>query len=185
MSEFEMSFDRYVPEHPFPAYAFVPGQHAHPVTNPQGHSFGRIETQPEPLDPSAPRSCSDFLYGVDLFNAGFYWEAHEIWEGLWIAAGRTGTTADFLKGLIKLAAAGVKSREGMATGVQRHAIRARQLFAHVSKESKIERQIYAGLRVDELDRLAAGLAERPVVDTSRTIGGHPTLKARLTIESSE
>lgn len=185
MIEPGMSFDRYVPKRPFPDYAFVPGQHVHPVTNPQGHSFGRMETQPEPLNRSAPRSCSDFLYGIDLFNAGFYWEAHETWEGLWIAAGRTGTTADFLKGLIKLAAAGVKSREGIRPGVQRHAIRARQLFAHVATESKIDSRIYAGLRIDELDQIAAGLAERPVVDTSRTIGGHPTLRVRLVIETSE
>lgn len=183
MNELGMSFDRYIPERPFPAYAFVPGQHPHPVTNPQGHSFGRIETQPEPLDPLTPRSCSDFLYGIDLFNAGFYWEAHETWERLWIAAGRTGTTADFLKGLIKLAAAGVKSREGLPTGVQRHAVRARQLFAHVATESKIGSRIYAGLRLDELDRSAARIAERPVVDPSPTTGGRPTLNARLTIEA--
>ena len=51
----------------------------------------------------------DYLLGCDLFNHGYYWEAHETWEGLWNACGRSGTTADFLKGLIKLAAAGVKA----------------------------------------------------------------------------
>ena len=49
---------------------------------------------------------------ADLLNHGFYWEAHEAWETLWHAAGRKGEIADFLKGLIKLAAAAVKAREG-------------------------------------------------------------------------
>ena len=55
--------------------------------------------------------------GIALFNAGYYWEAHEAWEGLWHAHGRDGPTADVLKGLIKLAAAGVKVREGRPHGV--------------------------------------------------------------------
>jgi hypothetical protein len=38
-----------------------------------------------------------------------------------------------LKGLIKLAAAGVKLREGRTIGVQRHASRARELFQLVSE----------------------------------------------------
>jgi uncharacterized protein len=62
------------------------------------------------------RDSHEYLYGVDLFNQGFYWEAHEAWEGLWIASGKAGTTAEFLKGLIKLAAAAIKRREGRDTG---------------------------------------------------------------------
>ncbi|MCX5745889.1 MAG: DUF309 domain-containing protein, partial [Proteobacteria bacterium] len=30
----------------------------------------------------------DFRHGVDLFNHGFPWEAHEAWEPLWRAAPR-------------------------------------------------------------------------------------------------
>jgi len=63
-----------------------------------------------------------------LFNAGYYWEAHEAWEGVWIAAGRKGLLADYVKGLIKLAAAGVKVREASAIGAQRHFARAEELF---------------------------------------------------------
>ena len=55
-----------------------------------------------------------YLRGVELFNAGYYWEAHESWEALWHAHGRRGPTAGVLQGLIKLAAAGVKIRERKA-----------------------------------------------------------------------
>lgn len=90
----------------------------HPQSDPAGHSFGQSH---------APQA-DDFDYAVDLFNLGYYWEAHEAWEALWHEAGRRGPRADYLKGLIKLAAAGVKAREANAQGVRRHAQRASELF---------------------------------------------------------
>src|SRR5665213_1163472 len=105
-----MSSVRYASKTPFPVYAFVPGMHPHPVTDSRGHSFGRAHTIPDPLNPEHPESSHEYLEAIDLFNAGYYWEAHETWEGLWIAAKREGLLADFIKGLIKLAAAGVKAR---------------------------------------------------------------------------
>jgi hypothetical protein len=75
--------------------------------------------------------CREYCFAVDLFNAGYYWEAHEQWEVLWNAAGRTGTTADFFKALIKLAAAGVKAREGNPEGMLRHVTRTVQLLQTV------------------------------------------------------
>lgn len=41
--------------------------------------------------------------GVDLFNRGAYWEAHEAWEELWLVAGPE--LRRFVQGLIQLAAA--------------------------------------------------------------------------------
>jgi uncharacterized protein len=41
--------------------------------------------------------------GVDLFNAGLYWEAHEAWEQAWIPD-RHGPDRGFYKGLIQVAA---------------------------------------------------------------------------------
>jgi hypothetical protein len=86
------------------------------------------EPECEPLNESSYDANASYLYAIDLFNHGFYWEAHEAWEALWHAAGRRGPTADFLKGLIKLAAAGVKTREGRAAGVRQHAQRAAELL---------------------------------------------------------
>src|SRR5688500_6277324 len=103
---------RLVPERPLPPYAFVPGRFPHPVSDPRGHSYGARPEPSAPPDPERWRECSSYLYGIDLFNHGYYWEAHEEWEGLWHACNRRGRTANFLKGLIKLAAAGVKAREG-------------------------------------------------------------------------
>ena len=166
-----MFSDRYAPEIPFPPYAFVPGQHPHPVTDSRGHCFGKPHTDPEPLDPRHPERSGSFLNAIDLFNAGYYWEAHEVWESLWIKAGRQGVLADFLKGLIKLAAAGVKAREGQIVGVERHASRALELFLKLRADRPADQNSYCGLPLGELIRNGRQIAEHPVVDATRSIGG--------------
>ncbi len=106
----------------FPSYTYVPGQVPHPISDSQGHMFNqdsrlRMLSESEALQ-----------YGKHLFNHGFYWEAHEVWEQVWHMRGRNGPAADFVKGLIKLAAAGVKCLEANSIGVHRHARRAQALF---------------------------------------------------------
>src|SRR5947209_9010837 len=41
--------------------------------------------------------------GIELFNRGLYWEAHEAWEGAWMPD-RHGPDRGFYKGLIQVAA---------------------------------------------------------------------------------
>lgn len=41
--------------------------------------------------------------GVELFNSGQYWEAHEVWEREW-TPDRKGAESGFYKGLIQIAA---------------------------------------------------------------------------------
>jgi predicted metal-dependent hydrolase len=41
--------------------------------------------------------------GIDLFNRGEYWEAHEVWERDWLPD-RKGPDSGFYKGLIQVAA---------------------------------------------------------------------------------
>jgi len=104
------SVPRYCPERPFPTYRYVPGLQAHPLRDPAGHSY-RAEprrTQPAPWEASRWRSLIDWLFGVDLFNAFYFWEAHESWEGLWAAKARDSAPARLLQGLIQIAAALLK-----------------------------------------------------------------------------
>jgi predicted metal-dependent hydrolase len=42
-------------------------------------------------------------HGIELFNSGHYWEAHEAWEGDWMPD-RKGPDSGFYKGLIQVAA---------------------------------------------------------------------------------
>jgi predicted metal-dependent hydrolase len=99
------------------------------------------------------------LDGIDLFNHGYYWEAHESWEAVWHAAGRKGWHADFLKSLIKLAAALVKAREGKPEGVRRHAQRAADLLSAIRNTTSSEEVM--GLPLGALEAFAAAIAAEP------------------------
>src|SRR6516165_8641523 len=94
---------RLVPERPLPPYTFVPGRAPHPVSDPAGHSHGAAPPAAAPLDPERWHTDKTYLYGIDLFNAGCFWESHAAWEALWLGCGRHGRVAYFLKGLIQLA----------------------------------------------------------------------------------
>src|SRR5947209_5417022 len=104
-----------------PSYAFVPGgPWPHPASSPMGHAFGLARGPVEPIGDGEWSKSAEYLRGVRLFNAGYYWEAHEAWEALWHAHGRSGATADVLKALIKLAAAGLKVRQRQTHGIIVH-----------------------------------------------------------------
>ena len=139
-----------LPDEPLPAYAHVPGHTPHPLSNPAGHSYGSA-VDISPLDPPCWKKNRTYLRGLDLFNHGYYWEAHEAWEGLWKAA-EPGATRDFLKGLIQLAVAGVKRMQGLPDGVRIHARRAAELWSSVDEKQ------YLGFEVPALVALAERIA---------------------------
>lgn len=97
-------------DRPFPSYRFVPGVRPHPTRDPAGHSHesGTALRRHPKWEPREWQTLDAWLYGVDLFNAHYFWEAHESWEGLWAARPRESPTAIFLQGLIQLAAALLK-----------------------------------------------------------------------------
>ena len=147
--------NRLVPDEPLPPYSYVTGKFPHPTRDAAGHSFGQPPDDPPPLDPAEWSRSRNYLLGCDLFNHGYYWEAHESWEAVWKACGRRGMAADFLKGLIKLAAAGVKAREGRSAGIVRHGARAAELFRSV--RSQVSGTRYLGIDIGELIEFAGRL----------------------------
>lgn len=48
------------------------------------------------------------MYGIDLYNYAYWWECHEIFEGLWHAAGHNTEQGNFFQALIQFAAANLK-----------------------------------------------------------------------------
>lgn len=142
---------RYAPATPLPPYSYVPGHDLpHPVNDPPGHLYAHKDQSHEPpispdvlaslpTDSASRRRAlaallaadSQWLHALDLFNQGFYWEAHEAWESFWHALGRTTPEALVVQGLIHLAAACVKVREGKPAGVRSHTRRARELMGEV------------------------------------------------------
>lgn len=155
----EPSPRRLIPDRPFPAYAYLPGRTPHPTRDPEGHSYGARPDTPELPDPEDWRACGDYLYGIDLFNHGFYWEAHEAWEGLWVACGRRGPTATFLQALINLAAAGFKARWGNARGLRANAETALRLFQAAASQLGSTGPRFMGLDLRALAEAAARISK--------------------------
>lgn len=102
-----------------PAYRHVPGLTPHPVTHPAGHSYGHRLAAPAPACLELPdrwRDCTDYLYGADLFNRAYLWEAHEAWEAVWKGAGEETPPGQFVQGLIQTAASLLRRHLGTAAG---------------------------------------------------------------------
>src|SRR5262245_51838818 len=148
---------RLVPDEAYPPYTFVPGRSPHPTADPAGHSFGVTPALPPAVEPDRWQQCRPYLVGIDLFNGGYFWESHVAWESLWLAYGRRGPVADFLKGLIHLAAAGVKALEGRPRGVQSHSGRAAELWRGVSHHLGPETDLFMGFRIGELIGIAEAI----------------------------
>ncbi|MDX1648538.1 MAG: DUF309 domain-containing protein, partial [Myxococcota bacterium] len=93
---------------PLPPYRYLPGRAPHPVRDPRGHARGAREPDLADLDPGRIDRAEAFRRGADLFDAAFWWEAHEAWEAVWVALGRRGPQADALRGLVQVAAGCLK-----------------------------------------------------------------------------
>jgi hypothetical protein len=65
-----------------------------------------------------------FLFGVDLFNAGYFWEAHASWERLW-AVESAPEIRRFLRALVQTTAACLKAAMGENAGARKLLARAR------------------------------------------------------------
>ncbi len=171
---------RLAPDRPFPLYAYVPGRTPHPTRDPDGHSYGTEFEIPEPPDPEEWRVCRDYLYGIDLFNHGFYWEAHEAWEELWVACGRRGLTATYLQALINLAATGFKARLGSARGMRANAGTAVRLFKSAASQLGSHSTHYMGLDVQALSDYA-GTISKPQQSTETSAGDENLLTFDLVL----
>ncbi|MBI5763447.1 MAG: DUF309 domain-containing protein [Planctomycetes bacterium] len=141
----------------FPPYRYIPGQNPHPVANPAGHSF-RAAGMPEPHVPFVPserwRESDLYLYGCDLYNHGYWWEAHEAWEGLWHHPEKGSAQKEFLQGLIQVSACHLNLYLGRMDGVAR--LR-RTSFEHFERAtSQLTTANYMGLEVREfMSRVAS------------------------------
>jgi len=134
----------------FPAYRHVPGQNPHPVNDPRGHSYhppGSSPPQVEYQPPQHWQRSRDYLFGCDLYNHGYWWEAHEAWEGLWQLTDKSGVQGHFLQGLIQVSAAHLKLYQGLSRGVVELIRRSTEHLRFVIEE--VGHGSYMGLRVHD------------------------------------
>ncbi len=163
---------RYCPDRAFPPYAFVPGRNPHPTRDPEGHSYGSSADPPPPVVADDWRENADYLYGVDLYNHGFLWEAHEAWEGLWHQAKQDELQALFLQGLIQCAAACLKIPMQQPAGLEKLAGLA---TAKLERVARAHESSYMGL--DVLDFAAE--MRRFAASAPSSIEGRPKIRLSM------
>lgn len=99
------------------------------------------------------RESEAYLFGCDLYNHGYWWEAHEAWEGLWHVVPKPSVQRSFIQGLIQAAAGQMQVQLGKAHGVRRLQETSRRHFDVVLRE--VGDGSYMGLPLkawlDELD----------------------------------
>ncbi|MFM7203216.1 MAG: DUF309 domain-containing protein [Myxococcota bacterium] len=151
-------------ERPLPPYAFVPTFWPHPVRDPQGHSHKN------PLDYGLPPSEQDFRqhegwqYVQRLLLNGFYWEAHEGLEHWWKQLPESDARRPYFQGLLHLAAAGVKARQGQPGGVHSHASKAEKRLEEADLRLNAEHQmrtsdpVFLGISLNMLRKEASRIA---------------------------
>ena len=94
--------------------------------------------------------------GIEHFNRLEYFEAHEVWEALWLA--ERGPLADFYKGLIQCAAALLQLRRGRLSGARRLYERQRTLLSPYAPETL---GVAVGALLADMDALFAGPGAEP------------------------
>lgn len=145
---FDLNCPRYCPRRTFPSYRHIPGLTPHPIKDPAGHSYGIDEsTEPLVLSPEAWRTNEDYLYGVDLYNFAYWWEAHESWEGLWHHA--EDDYRLFLQGLIQISAALIKHHMRMPRPARTLSTAGSDKLQEVLLNLKPSTETYMGIDLNE------------------------------------
>ena len=108
--------DRPVLDYPLPSMRHVPGTGPAP-------DLGQLEAikalVPSRTVATAWRENVPYLYGMTLFAASYYWEAHEVWEPVWMNCSPNSPERHLLQALIQYANAALKRDMGRARATRR------------------------------------------------------------------
>ena len=168
---------RFAPDLVFPAIAYVPGQTPHP-----GRDGAEHPTWPPTGGPLTGAALNLALCeGVDLFNHGYFWEAHEAWEGPWQVERRESPLRLYLQGLIRLAAAALKHRIEQPAGVIAHAGWCAEVFDRLDRQHPGLADAADGPRLLALSSLADRLARGAEPWDQTWHGPNPCLKTILSM----
>jgi hypothetical protein len=101
-----------------------------------------------------------FRGGLEAFDAGYFWEAHELWEAVWICLPPASAERQLLQGLIQLANAGLKNRMGQASAAKRILALADAALLEATRRCPDATFGMVLARVDDLRTQAANIPEK-------------------------
>lgn len=149
------------PERGLPESAFLPGTG---MPRPQ-----EIEYLGAPWTAESWSEIEPWLYGVDLYNNEFFWEAHEAWEAVWKSWDKESSEALLIRGCIQSAAALLKLRlksEGGARKLSKRALKTLERALELSPDEQLLglnlakwltelREFWAPIEREELPEISA------------------------------
>ena len=105
-----------VSEIELPVHAHLPGENAR---HPEGFLDHVIDLAPDTTLSQDASSNIPFQYGLRLLEEGFYWEAHEVLEAVWMNAVPNSKERHLLQGIIHIANASLKLKLKRLNAAQR------------------------------------------------------------------
>lgn len=101
---------------PLPPHAYVPGRTAR---HPDG-AFADLTATAQPgMSIAALAACPAWRIGWDWLQAGYGWEAHELFEAVWTVLPPNSRERALVQAAIQVANAGLKARMGQPRAVAR------------------------------------------------------------------
>ena len=92
---------------PLPSYAYVPGQSPRHAEGTFDHLTRSVRTEMTVADLA---KTAAWQAGFRFLDAGYYWEAHEMWEPVWMQTLPASPERNMVQGLIQIANARLKHR---------------------------------------------------------------------------
>lgn len=134
----------------WPAHAYVPGRNTRHAEG----AFDHIrDTAQAGMNADALAGCAAFQTGLAYLNAGFYWEAHEVLEPVWMVLPVDSAERRFVQALIQLANGLLKLKMGRPKAALRLAGIARELMPEVKAGLMLGVDLdQTRARIDSLER---------------------------------
>lgn len=138
----------------WPTHAYVPGQNER---HPEG-AFDLIRDTVRPgMTVEELANSAAFQHGLRYLEAGYFWEAHEVLEPVWMALSNDSAERSFVQGLIQLANGRLKLRMNRPKASHRLAAMARDLIDAVSTPQVMGlKTADARRQIDSLESEATG-----------------------------
>ncbi|AAV96920.1 DUF309 domain-containing protein [Ruegeria pomeroyi] len=95
---------------------YMPGLTARP---PEDLFEALHQSVPNQLRPDSLAACPAWIAGWRLLELGYFWEAHEVWEPVWMALPPNDAARHAVRAAIQLANAALKLRMGRQGAAQR------------------------------------------------------------------
>jgi 4a-hydroxytetrahydrobiopterin dehydratase len=114
-----------------PREKYIPGENKKPSEHMQ---FFHSLYEGDPLNESNYLKHDGFLYGIDLFNHGYFWETHEVFELLWNQVGKKNKIANVLQSVIFFAAALLKCNSKQLKSANKHFESAKRVWPKDKEE---------------------------------------------------